>query len=101
MLHYYLLQFAQKITIGGGNNQVDNVPTLGGDDVLVNVLNAVYFLVGAVAIIVIIVAGIMYVASAGNSSSVTKAKNMILYAAIGVAVSVSAYGITSFIAGRF
>jgi TRAP-type C4-dicarboxylate transport system permease small subunit len=50
---------------------------------IVNLLSAV---VGIVAVIMIIVGGFRYVTSGGNDTSVTAAKNTILYAIIGLVV---------------
>lgn len=100
MINYYLLQFAQTISIGTGSGQAD-IPVLTGEQVLQNGLNIVYFLLGIVAIVVIIIGGITYATSAGNSSSVTKAKNMILYAVVGIVIVITAYAITNFVIGRF
>lgn len=96
MTHYYLLQFAQKIDAGSVG-----VPTMGGDALLTNILNLVYFILGAVAVVVIIVAGMMYTLSGGDTGKVAKAKDMILYAVIGLVVAVSAFAITNFVIGRF
>lgn len=50
---------------------------------IVNLLSAV---VGIVAVIMIIVGGFRYITSGGNDTSVTAAKNTILYAIIGLVV---------------
>jgi hypothetical protein len=50
---------------------------------IVNLLSA---LVGVVAVIMIIVGGFRYITSGGNDTSVTSAKNTILYAIIGLVV---------------
>jgi hypothetical protein len=50
---------------------------------IVNLLSAV---VGIVAVIMIIVGGFRYITSGGNDTSVTAAKNTILYAVIGLVV---------------
>ena len=78
-----------------------NIPTLSADVVVHNVLNIAYFLLGIIAVIVIVVSGITYATSAGNAASVTKAKNQILYAVIGIVVVITAYAITNFILSRF
>jgi len=51
------------------------------------------FVVGVVSVLMIIVGGFMYVLSQGNSASVTKAKNTVLYAIVGLVVSLLAYAI--------
>lgn len=95
-----LIQFAQKLTIGTGEGDV-NIPTLTDEQLLTNGLNVFYFIVGAVSVIVIIVAGIMYATSSGDSGAITKAKNMILYAVVGLIVVGAAFAITNFVAGNF
>lgn len=100
MIHYYLLQVAQALEVGTGNGQVD-IPTLTAEKVLQNGLNIVYFLLAIIAVIVIIVGALTYSTSAGNAASITKAKNMILYAVVGIVVVFAAYAITAFVTGSF
>lgn len=50
---------------------------------IVNLLSAI---VGIVAVIMIIVGGLRYITSGGNDTSVTGAKNTILYAIVGLVV---------------
>ena len=78
-----------------------NIPQLTADEVLQNGLNILYFLAGVVAVIVIIIAGIYYATSSGDSGKVTKAKNMILYSIVGLVIILSAFAITNFVVGRF
>lgn len=84
-----LIQFAQKIDAGDVG-----IPKTSGENILHNGLNMVYFLAGAIAVIMIIVAGIMYVTSSGDSGRVTKAKNMLTYAIVGLIVVIIAFAIT-------
>jgi hypothetical protein len=78
-----------------------NIPTISGDAGIAGILNIVYFVAGIVAVIVIIIAGYTYTTSGGDAGSVKKAKNMILYAVVGIIVIMLAFIITQFIAGRF
>ena len=95
-MNHILIQFAQRINA----NEV-GVPTGGGDTLLQNALNLAYFLAGAIAVIVIIVAGIWYVVSSGDAGRVAKAKNLLTYAIGGLVIIVSAFAITNFVIGRF
>jgi hypothetical protein len=79
-----------------------NVPNQGEqslDTPITNLLNTVYFLAGAVCVIIIITAGITYVTSAGNPQAITKAKNTIIGAVVGIIIIIMAYAITAFVAG--
>ena len=78
---------------------IPNIPTVSANTVLQNGLNIFYFIIGAVSIIMIIVAGFTYVTSGGDSAAVTKAKNTILYSVIGLVVAILAFTITSFVIG--
>jgi hypothetical protein len=98
---HFLVQFAQKLNPGDGTGGTVNVITLTGDQVLQNGLNLAYFVMAIIAVIVIIVAGIMYATSGGDSAAVTKAKNLILYSVVGIVVILAAWGITNFVIGRF
>jgi len=92
-----LLQLAQTIK----TTDVPGLPTLEGSAVVTNTLNIAYFLTGIIAVIVIIIGSIMYVTSAGNAGSVTKAKNMILFSVVGIFIILGAYAITNFVIGKF
>jgi quinol-cytochrome oxidoreductase complex cytochrome b subunit len=82
-------------------NDIDNLPTDSASDIFINGLNLVYYVTGIVAVVVIIIAGIMYITSAGDQNSITRAKNMLLYAIVGLVVIVLAFTITQFVIGRF
>jgi hypothetical protein len=77
-----------------------NVPTLSADQVVHNTLNAVYFWGGVVCVIVIVVAGYLYVTSAGNAATIKKAKDAIFGAVIGLVLMLMAFAITAFVIGR-
>lgn len=73
----------------------------GGNDkgLLSTVLNTVYFWAGVVAVIVIVVAGFMYTTSSGDSGKLSRAKNAILGAIIGLVFIMCAYGVTQIVLG--
>ena len=79
---------------------IHNLPTVDAGTIFNNALDIAYFLLGAIAVIIIIVAGILYATSAGNAAAITKAKNAILYAGVGLVVVLLAFVITQFITGR-
>lgn len=56
------------------------------NNIVHTIVNLLSVIVGIVAVIMIIVGGFRYVTSGGNDSSVTAAKNTILYAIIGLVV---------------
>lgn len=75
-------------------------PLFGPDGVFVTVTNILIFIIGAIAVIMLIVGGIRYVLSQGDQSAVTSAKNTILYAIIGIVVAMLAYGAVNFVTAQ-
>ena len=65
--------------------------------VVSNVLHIVFGVAGAIALIVIILAGLQYVLSQGNPQSAAKAKDTILYALVGLVICLIGYGVVSFV----
>ncbi len=81
---------ASNTGIPGGNSD------LGG--VVSKVMRAVFGIMGAIAVIVVIFGGLQYVLSSGDPKRTARAKETILYAVIGIVISLSAFAIVSFVA---
>ncbi|MCC7543579.1 hypothetical protein IT415_02625 [bacterium] len=64
-------------------------------------VNTLLFIVGVASVIVIIVGGLRYVLSGGDPKNTAAAKDTILYAAIGLVVSLLAYAIVNFVLDQF
>jgi hypothetical protein len=65
------------------------------------IINVLLFLIGAASVIMIILGGIRYVVSGGDSTQITGAKNTIMYAVIGLVVALLAYAIVNFVVTQF
>lgn len=61
------------------------------------ILNSIIAALGVVAVIVIIIGGINYMTSSGDTSKVDKAKKTILYGLIGMIICVLAFAIVNFV----
>jgi hypothetical protein len=80
----------------------DQPTELFGDGaIFTTVVNLMLFLVGAIAVIMIIIGGLRYVLSGGDASNVTAAKNTILYAIVGVIVAILAYAVVNYVVTSF
>ncbi len=75
------------------------VNLFGTDGIFTTATNLLLFVIGALSVIMIIVGGIRYVVSGGNSAQVTAAKNTILYAIVGLVVAFLAFAIINFLLG--
>lgn len=87
--------FVGAITLSPRDVGINPVSVTG--DTLGNALGLVYFIAGIVCVIVIIVGGIRYTTSGGDSSGLTSAKNTIVYALVGLLFVLMAAAITQLI----
>ena len=81
--------------VGGQQNQTkleDNIKTI---------VNIMLFILGAIAVIMIIIGGIRYTTSNGDASNTKSAKDTILYAVVGLVVAILAYAIVNFVVSQF
>ena len=69
----------------------------GDMGVFKQVTNVILYIVGIVAVIMLIIGGIKYVISGGDAKKVTDAKNTVLYAIIGLIIAFLAYAIVNFV----
>ena len=92
-------------TSAQGKDQQGDAATLFGEGgqggIFRTITNVLLFLIGAVSVIMLIVGGIRYVVSGGDSTAVQNAKNTILYAIVGVVVAILAYAVVNFVIGSF
>lgn len=65
--------------------------------VVKTIADALLGIIGAVAVIMLIIGGFRYVVSAGDSSALESAKNTIIYAIVGIVVAFMAYAAVRFI----
>ena len=69
----------------------------GDKGVFKQVTNTILYIVGIVAVIMLIIVGIRYVTSGGDAKKVTDAKNTVLYAIIGLVIAFLAFAIVNFV----
>ncbi len=65
------------------------------------IINVLLFLVGTLSVIMIIVSGIFYVTSSGDSSKVARAKNTLLYSVVGLVVAFIAFAVVNWVLKLF
>jgi hypothetical protein len=70
---------------------------IGTSGVFTKITNTVLFAVGIISVIMLIVGGLRYIISGGDSKKVTDAKNTIMYAIIGLIIAILAFAIVNFV----
>ena len=76
---------------GGDNNQIN----IGS--AIKSIIDIMLFALGAISVIMIVIGGIRYTTSNGDSNGIQGAKNTILYAIVGLVVAILAYSIVNWI----
>ena len=69
-------------------------------DIVKNIINTMLVVLGMIAVIMIVIGGIRYATSNGDSSQVKAAKDTILYAVVGLVVAIMSFAIVNFVVGR-
>lgn len=100
-LSLYISPHSSALSVFDGINAAkgSGQPTelFGGSGVVTNITNVLLFFVGALSVIMLIIGGLRYVVSGGNSTAVTAAKNTVLYAIVGLVISFLAYAAINFV----
>ena len=86
-----------EITSGMNATSAGTSTPTDANVVIKNVTNIMFFIIGAVSVIMLIYGGIRYTTSGGNTNSVTAAKNTIMYSIIGLVVAILAFAVVNFV----
>lgn len=76
------------------------IPTVTVGNAATEIIGTLSFISAVLSAIFIIVAGIRYITSSGNSQRTESAKQTLTYAVIGLIISVLAFSIVNFIAAK-
>ncbi|HEX8390080.1 MAG TPA: pilin [Candidatus Saccharimonadales bacterium] len=90
-----------NIVAGVTKSDLVNIPTAELNDAqFTSLFNGVLAVAGMTAIIFIILGGLKYTTSEGNPGELQKAKDMIVYALVGLVVVIFAFTIVQFVTFR-
>ena len=81
--------------------QSNGIYELSVADVISSVTSIIYWIAGAVAVIMFVISGLRFITSAGNPSGVQKARSTMVHSVIGLVVIILAFTITNVILGFF
>ena len=100
MTGLYLKLIAATERVAPGEIGLNN-PARDANTALASVLSTVYAWAGILCVLVIIIAGYYYTNSSGDSAGLTKAKQAIIGACVGLIIILMAFVGTQFMLGRF
>lgn len=87
----------RDVSANPGSQNCDEDSAFNLNDLVRRIINILSVIVGAIAVIMIIIGGFRYVTSAGNDSNVQAAKKTIMYALIGLVIVALAQIIVKFV----
>lgn len=93
------LTISDGVSCAAGNQQPPKL--FGPAGIFKKVTDVLLFIIGAVAVIMLVIGGIRYTISGGDQAQVKAAKDTILYAIIGIVIAILAYAIIGFVTGSF
>lgn len=67
---------------------------------LTTIFNIIFGVIGALSFLFIVIGGLQYIMSQGDSAKLATAKNRIVYSAIGIAIAAFAAAIVNFVLGK-
>ena len=87
---------------GSGSSTVcSSVGTDKADSMVKIIINTLLSLLGIIAVIMIVVGGIRYTTSAGDSARIKGAKDTITYSVVGLIVAILSFTIVNFVLDKF
>jgi len=94
-----VLASALSVQEGANAARAEGMPTelIGDNGVFSRLTNTILLVVGLISVIMLVYGGLRYILSGGDSKKVTDAKNTILYAIIGLIISLLAFAIVNFV----
>lgn len=75
-------------------------PLFGENGVLTSVVSILSLVLGVIAVIVLIIAGIRFATSQGNAQSVGNVRNTVIYACVGIAVAALAQALVQLVLSK-
>lgn len=90
---------ALTIQEGAEAARADGMPKelIGPDGVFTKISNIALYVIGAIAVIMLVYGGLRFITSGGDSKKVTDAKNTVLYSLLGLAIAFLSYAIIHFV----
>ncbi len=83
------------------NHNDIGIPVVAADaNTWANIIGAIFVFVGAWALLFVVIGAVRYTASNGDQGLIQRAKDTILFAMIGLVVSMIAFVIVQFVIGR-
>ncbi|HET9098140.1 MAG TPA: pilin [Candidatus Saccharimonadales bacterium] len=99
MINALLSHFAETANCGDTQHIgscTTNLPAItAGSGEVQTVLNILFGIIGALSILMIVIAGLRFITGQGNPQEISKARSTIIYALVGLIISLAAVSIVN------
>lgn len=93
--------FGDGVCSSNGQPAACGLPTVDANSGnLHGALLIVFAIIGAIAVLMIVLSGLRFVLAQGNPQETAKARNTIIYAAIGLVISIAAEAFVAMVLGK-
>lgn len=89
-----------EVCQGGGSETVASNSIYGPNGVLTKAANLIAVIVGMASVVMIVISGFKFVTASGDPGNIKSARDTLLYAIVGIVVTVSARFIVLFVLSR-
>ena len=76
---------------------ISGLPHTSTDGAVDNILGIVFSITASIALLMIVIGGFRYILSRGDPNGMAQAKNTIIYALVGLFITMAAYAIVTFV----
>lgn len=84
------------------NSQLTKLPEVSANETSVaNIMSIVFGVAGAIAVLIIVIAGFNFITAGDNPEKISRARRAIIYALIGLAIVILAEAIVLTVLGQF
>ena len=94
-MHIFQFVFSQILAVTPID--ISPLPQVSTDGKIQVILNFGFVVIGALSLLMLTIGGFRYIISEGDPQGISKAKGTIIYALIGLLVSISAVSIVTFV----
>ncbi len=96
-----ILDTLKSLAVTSEPIRADGLPVVAANSAtMADILSIVFNILGALALLIIVISGLRYILAGGDTAKVTKAKQAIIYALVGLVIALSAQAIVIFVVKR-
>ncbi len=77
-----------------------SLPNHSPGNVIASILNIVFAITASISVLMIVIGGMRYITAHGDASATERARSTIIYAVVGLVITMAAFSIVTFVIGK-